>query len=270
MIAFYEDKKDRLYVRDLTDGSRQLACSAHLHYHIEVAILLQGNTVAFADTEEYHMQAGDIFISFPNQVHHFASSGLEKYYLFIIHPDLIADFSPTLTSKLPQRALIKGLGKDEDLLHLVHQICRFQQDELSPLEEMECRGYLLSFMAKLLSHLTFKEITRSKNTDTLSSIIAYCFQNYQSDLSLGILEKELHISKYYISHLFSDKLHISFNDYVNSLRISYACKHLRRSNSSITQIASLVGFASLRTFNRAFLKQMGVAPSVYRHAKNKK
>ena len=86
-------------------------------------------------------------------------------------------------------------------------------------------------------------------------MVEYCVRHFDKDLSLSVLERELHISKYYISHLFSDKLHISFNDYVNSLRISYACKHLRRSNSSITQIASLVGFASLRTFNRAFQKQ---------------
>ncbi len=266
MIAFYEDRKDRLCARDLTDGTRQLACSAHLHYHIEVAILMQGNTVAHAGTEEYHMQAGDIFISFPNQVHHFSSSDLERYYLLIIHPDLIPDLSPLFTHKLPDHALIRGLAQNRDILYLVDQICRFEQIELTPLEEIECQGYLLSFFAKLLAHLSLREAP-SKHTSTLNSIISYCLKNYQNDLSLTILEKDLHISKYYISHLFSDKLGISFNDYINSLRISFACNHLRRSSMSITEIASVVGFASPRTFNRAFLKQMGVTPSAYKQTR---
>lgn len=269
MIAFYEDRKDRLCARDLTDGSRQLACSAHLHYHIEVALLTHGSTVAYADTEEYHMEAGDVFISFPNQVHHFSSGGLERYYLLIIHPDLIPDLSTLFAHKLPNHALIKGLAKNEELLYLVEQICRFERADLSPLEEVECQGYLLSFFAKLLARLSLKEAP-SKHTSTLNSIIAYCLKNYQNDLSLAILENDLHISKYYISHLFSDKLHISFNDYINSLRISFACNHLRRSNLSITQIAGAVGFASPRTFNRAFLKQMGTTPSAYKQTRKLK
>jgi AraC-like DNA-binding protein len=78
------------------------------------------------------------------------------------------------------------------------------------------------------------------------------------------LERDLHISKYYISHVMSQKLNIGFNDYVNSLRISSACRLLRKSDRSITEISELVGFNTLRTFNRAFFKQMGVTPSDYR------
>lgn len=269
MIAFYEDRKDRFCARDHTDGERQLACSAHLHFHIEVAMLLEGNTVAFADTEEYHMQAGDIFISFPNQVHHFSSTGKERYFLMIIHPDLIPDLAPLFTRKRPQSALIKGAAGDKELKHLANRICSFYREELTSLEEIECQGYLLSFFAKLLSHMTLAQ-TPSGHTGTLNSIISYCLKNYQSDLSLSTLEQDLHISKYYISHLFSDKLCIGFNDYINSLRVSFACNHLRRSDLSITQISSAVGFASPRTFNRAFLKQIGVTPSAYRQAKKSK
>ena len=79
-----------------------------------------------------------------------------------------------------------------------------------------------------------------------------------------LLEQELHISKYYISHLFSDKLHISFNDYVNSLRVSHACRYLRDGTLSVTEVAAKVGFGTLRTFNRAFSKQIGCTPSAYR------
>ena len=269
MIAFYEDRKDRFCAKNHTDDAKQLACSAHLHFHIEVAMLLEGNTVAFADTEEYHMQAGDIFISFPNQVHHFNSKGEERFFLMIIHPDLIPDLAPLFTHKRPQSALISGVANDEEIRHLADRICGFYRDELTGLQEIECQGYLLSFFAKLLSYMTLKEAP-ANHTGTLNSIISYCLKNYQNDLSLTTLEKDLHISKYYISHLFSDKLCIGFNDYINSLRVSFACNHLRRSDLSITEIASVVGFASPRTFNRAFLKQIGVTPSAYRQAKKPK
>ena len=65
----------------------------------------------------------------------------------------------------------------------------------------------------------------------------------------------------------SNKLHIGFNDYINSLRVSNACKHLLKTDLSITEISEIVGFNTLRTFNRAFVKQMGITPSDYRTKK---
>ena len=62
----------------------------------------------------------------------------------------------------------------------------------------------------------------------------------------------------------SNKLKMGFNDYVNSLRISNACKQLIKSDASITEISENVGFNTLRTFNRAFMKQTGMTPSEYR------
>ena len=78
------------------------------------------------------------------------------------------------------------------------------------------------------------------------------------------MEEELHLSKYYISHLFGSKIGTGFNDYINALRVSEACRYLRRTNKSITEISALVGFGTLRTFNRAFFKQVGMSPSEYR------
>ena len=36
---------------------------------------------------------------------------------------------------------------------------------------------------------------------------------------------------------------------------------------SITEISDASGFGTLRTFNRAFIKQMGVSPSDYKHSR---
>ena len=69
--------------------------------------------------------------------------------------------------------------------------------------------------------------------------------------------------------MINSRLHIGFNDYVNSLRISSACKRLVKSDDTVTEISETVGFNTLRTFNRAFRKQMGMTPSEYRAQKKK-
>ena len=110
---------------------------------------------------------------------------------------------------------------------------------------------------------TFKKIN-AEDIHAIGSVMNYCMAHYSEPLSLDLLEKKLHINKYYISHIMNQKLNMGFNDYINSIRISNACRKLSESNLSISEISDAVGFNTVRTFNRAFSKRMGISPREYR------
>ena len=264
MIAFYENRNEDFYSRNSATGRHRLQCAAHLHYHIELVLMLDGDALGFSDVEQVDISPGDVFISFPNQIHRFESHGPERYYLFIINPDMMPELTALFTSSVPRSSLLRGAGQDPEILTLVKRLASMSTPE-NAFDEVERRGYLLALFGKLLSRMELINASQG-DSHALKAIVNYCTRNYTKELSLSVLEQELHISKYYISHLFSDKLHIGFNDYINSLRVSFACHHLRHSDKSVTEISSLVGFSTLRTFNRAFLKQKGKTPSEYRHA----
>ncbi|MBP3396722.1 MAG: AraC family transcriptional regulator [Clostridia bacterium] len=264
MITFYQTHTSDLVCHaSRPQGSLQVA--AHLHRHIELAMLLEGHTVAYDGTERYQLEPGDVFISFPNHIHRFETVDQERYILMIVNPDLMPELAHTFLSFSPRSARVPGAARDPQLLQIAEALVA-STDDTSPYADQMRRGYLQVFFSKLLSQM---ELTESPYQDSqaLKTVIAYCSAHYQSELSLGLLERELHISKYYISHLFSDKLRIGFNNYLNSLRLSYACDHLCHSDASITEIAEKAGFGTARTFNRAFLKQMGCTPSEYRQGK---
>ena len=84
-------------------------------------------------------------------------------------------------------------------------------------------------------------------------------------ISLDILSAELGLSVSYISRFFSSKLKMSFSDYINGMRLSEAVTLLNDSKLTITNISSITGFPSIRTFNNAFMKQYGMTPSQYRN-----
>ena len=114
----------------------------------------------------------------------------------------------------------------------------------------------------LLKHLKLQK--KQTSSDVVLQIIDYCLKNYKEPLSVDDVASALNISRSSVSHIFSSRLAISFNDYVNSLRLSDAVKLLKNSNDSVTDIASKVGFGTIRTFNRAFLKQYGMSPTSFR------
>ncbi len=265
MVAFYENRTDEFHARRTKDGKGHIGCPAHLHYHLELAIFLEGEARAFADTKEYTLHPGDVFLTFPNQVHRYESYTKEGYYLFIVNPDILSELSRVFDGGVPTSAVLPGAANDPEIVELADKLYHIRED--MPFYETLRRGYLLTLFSKLLPQFTLTS-ANTGDTHTLKDIVTYCTKNYTKDLSLAELERELHISRYYISHLFSDKLKIGFNSYINSLRISYACRYLRHSDKSVTEISDLVGFGTLRTFNRAFLRQTGKTPSEYRRAKS--
>ncbi|MGM9683082.1 MAG: helix-turn-helix domain-containing protein [Eubacteriales bacterium] len=262
MNFYYQNLKYDFYCRDTRFSGNTLGIVPHLHFHVELAILFEGKTRISVDTDTFEVEAGDAFVIFPNQVHRYETLEREKYILLIVNPEIISEFSGIFTSSLPVSNKIPGAANDKELRELMFKISdAYRSDEAY--RDVVLRGYLLAFFGKLFGKIDLKDF-KSREIHVLGTIMNYCMNNFDRDLSLDTLEKELHLSKYYISHVISNKLNIGFNDYVNSLRVSNACKYLLKTDKSITEISEIVGFNTLRTFNRAFQKQMGITPSDYR------
>ena len=262
MITFYENRTDDFYCRDRRNIPSSLHCAAHLHPHLELILLLEKRLEIFADAERVVLEEGDLFVIFPNQIHRLDDTEKVRHLCFIINPDIMPELATVFAESLPASGCICGAGKDPEILSLALQLADLRMEK-GPFAETRRRGYLLALFGRLLPAMDLNK-TVPGDSHALKAIVNYCAKNYTKDLSLALLESELHISRYYISHLFSDKLRIGFNDYVNSLRVSFACNYLKHSDKSVTEISDLVGFGTLRTFNRAFQKQMGHSPSEYR------
>ena len=112
--------------------------------------------------------------------------------------------------------------------------------------------------------LTKEEKNEIKKNDTLGEIVGYCNKHFCEKLSLEMLERELHINRYYISHVINEKLGEGFNDYLNSLRVNKACRLLIESDKSIKEISDEVGFGTVRSFDRVFMRKKGETAREYR------
>ena len=262
MKAIYEHRNDDLYCRDSRHTGKTLGYISHLQHHIELGFVKSGHTKVSVDSNEYDVESGDIIVVFPNQIHRFETIERERYILLLVNPDMLPELNKQFTTTIPVSNLIKGAARDKELSELIESISETYFSN-EPYKDAILRGYLLAFFGKLLRKTELRDV-QSCDYHVLGMILNYCITNSDKNLSLGMLESELHISKYYISHIMSSKLHIGFNDYINSLRVSNACKYLLRTDKSVTEISEIVGFNTLRTFNRAFFKQMGVTPSAYR------
>lgn len=261
MPTFYENKR----IPVTTGIGKRLSDGAHLHNHLEVVYLLDGETKTVCDNREDTMKKGDVFIAFPNQVHCYPriGDGHAEHFLFIFSPSVCSEFKDLFRRMIPTSPVVRAENLDENLLTLAKKVHEENQKD-SPYREVITRGYLIAFLGKLFQSMEFREEKQSDGT-LLKGILNFCNKHYTEPLSLDRLAQELNVGKYHISHILSEKLKISFPDYVNGLRINDAIRQLTEEpDRPITDIAYDCGFNSTRTFNRAFVKYTGFPPREFR------
>lgn len=106
---------------------------------------------------------------------------------------------------------------------------------------------------------------KEENTvDIIRSAQDYILANYNKDLILDDVSKELQISPYYFSKLFKKRTGSTFIEYLTNVRIERAKEFLRNTNKSMKEICLDVGYSDANYFSRTFKKNVGVTPSEYK------
>ncbi len=263
MFAYYENRiKSFAFENTNMKNGRPLDFPPHIHPHIELIYIKEGQVSCSCDLKEYDAESDDLFVAFPNQVHEYRGKTKHAFTMMIIDPEYIPDFSNIYGKKIPESAIIKSISQYPTMRALLKMITSEYltgQDS----NRIVLQGLLYALFGEIYNHSTFVE-QASHGENSVNAIIKFCSKNFKSNITLESIEKEVHLNKYYISHIFSDKLNISFTEYINLLRLTEACKMLSETKMSVTQISEAAGFNTTRTFNRAFLKKFGLSPMDYR------
>ncbi len=88
-------------------------------------------------------------------------------------------------------------------------------------------------------------------------------------LTLSELALRVGTNRTYLSNYINQVLHLTFFDYVNSLRLDFANDLLLNTNFTLEVIAEKSGFNSLSTFRRCFMQRHDCSPSAYRKVNRK-
>lgn len=254
MSAVYENRDIPISLEPQT----RLTTLPHLHKELEIILVAQGSTEVFADKFHSKIKKGELFISFPNQIHYYKNCVSGKYYVGIVSADVLFDMEGILRKSSPKNNVI-AIPDGSPLPELFRNAAAASE----PHRMTQLCGYLNLIMSEILPLLELKSLIQSDNS-TLKSILDFCGHNFSANLSLDDVAENLHLSKYYISHVINRQLGLTFSDYINSLKIDEACDQLKNSNKKISDISEDVGFGSIRTFNRIFKELMGATPVEYR------
>ena len=112
------------------------------------------------------------------------------------------------------------------------------------------------------------EVTDLSEDTLYQSIIQYIESHIDEDLSLDLLAEKLHVSKFHISHIFTDTNGLPLHKYITKKRLDM-CRDAILSGQDISIVASAYGFSDYSVFYRAFTKEYGKSPKKYRDEKTR-
>ncbi len=267
MLPTYEENQDRCEVRILPTSH----FSPHLHASLEVVQLLEGSYTLGCGIDLFPMKPGDVGIIFPGLIHHFhVFDGTKGRALHLLaSPSFLGTFSEVLTTKRPVTPLIPKELQPSDIPYALSRLAAITAKGIDP-EDLSTRALLHAFvqivLAQSLPRLSLYARTDEKDQDPVYRTVSYIAAHFQEDLTLTGMARDLGISPYALSRIFSGTFHQNFNHYVNEVRLLYVTSMLRDTDRAITEIAYEAGFQSQATFNRVFQARYHCSPRAFRNA----
>lgn len=230
----------------------------HLHKNVEITMVLSGKINISINGQDYVLSEGDMAIIFSNQPHSYKTIEKNQILLIFFDATFPGDFTGELFNHVPDNPVIPK-----------HQMLPGLLTTLYTLYKEQCDNRLLkAYTSVVLGHalplLLMKKVDYKKEIDLIPKILAYIDIHFLDHIDLDTLSKELGISKFIISRIFSEQFHISFRDYINGQRAAFAHMLLLSTTHPVTDIAFDSGFNSLRSFYRVFKKEYGITPNEFR------
>lgn len=245
-------------------NARELGFATHIHSYIEILYVYSGVQHMVIDDVQYAVKQGEAAVIFPEIIHQYYRDGemIADGLIVTCETKIFGGQLPDISTLRPKTPIISKEKISEDA---VFEFSRLSEDE--PLLTKLGRTFII--MQNVFDSLEFEKQERAPLRDITIRVMEYVAKNFTQPLTLDSIAKELNVSKYYVSHVFSDKIKMNFRNYLGLARAEYAAKMIRTLDDSLTDIGSYAGFDSPRTFNRVFHSVYGMTPREYRNHINK-
>jgi AraC-like DNA-binding protein len=103
-----------------------------------------------------------------------------------------------------------------------------------------------------------------KDSERMNEVFNYVLKNFKNDINLSEIANNTRFSEAAFCRYFKLRTQKTFVEFVNEIRIEYACKLLAENDLNILEICYESGFKNLSNFNRQFRRYTKNNPKTYR------
>lgn len=270
-VKYLEGLNLKIFISCLISFSKTLF---HWHKEIEIMLVVDGPVTIYTENAQFQLETDDIFIINPNEVHCIQKKKEMNSALIIqVAPNFCNTYFPELKRIRFSDRHFKKNGPGEKIWKMMFGYVLQMVDSLSTRES----GFQFRVMSKM--NMIFydlfeysdhervsenKRVLESRNMKRLNRIISYIQENFAYKITLTDIAEMEGLDMYYLSHFIKKYIGMSFQQYLNKLRLAKAVDLLMNTNNRNIDICYESGFSDYRYLSKAFLNEFGCTPAQYK------
>lgn len=257
----------------------------HHHDFYEVYLLLDGAVEYWVDGEICRLEAGDLLLIHPQQLHRPLPGHADIYERIVLWID--RDYLAMLSDEDIDLCRCFDIALPGHRMHIRASDAR-KHAVAARLGELVRESYSDSVGATLLANGIFlqfmvelnrlagtlaadgsstdsgdhSDIRTTENSALISRVLAYIGAHCHEELSLDSIAAYFYVSKYHLSHAFSREVGISVYRYITIRRLMLARQLLSRGIPA-GEVCYHSGFRDYAGFYRAFKAEYGISPRAF-------
>lgn len=252
----------------------------HYHPELELVYIIKGEGTRFIGDNIARFESGDLVLLGPNLAHVWKSD--EEYFLpesrkmvaaIVIHFPIdflganlwsIPEFSSiTKLIESSRRGISFHIPSGHPLRKLLNNI-----PNLSPFDRLLILLTILNQLAdfndvQILSSIPFVENSHEHQSARMDKINNFILLNFSKEIQIEKIALIANMTVASLCRYFKKKTRKSVTEFINEVRIGYACKLLIDGKCTITDICYQCGYTNSSYFNRQFKKITQINPSQY-------
>lgn len=245
----------------------------HFHNYMEIGVCYEGCGEMGYGEDEYKFEAGDFTVipkNYPHSTNSKENVVCSWEYLFIDTEKILKRIygeNHTLYTRIFNRVNAKAhlfsedeqpeiVRKIQTILKLMHERGEFYQERAEGLVQaliFDIAGVNRREQEELIDNNGKKRIL------WIDKMVDHISDYYMETIKISDLEEKCHMSEAHFRRVFSKHMKMSPIEYINLVRINIACDYMRKTNDSISDIATKCGYATASTFHRNFKKITGMS-----------
>lgn len=252
----------------------------HYHNNYEISFITEGTGKRIVADSIEEFQPGDLVFLGSNLPHVWIADKeqrqLTERNLEMVFLQFTSNiFFPQLLTLPEFKNIRKALEMSEKGIQIVGQTLNevseimLQLPFLKGFDRMNQFFRLMNIIGESSSNISLasEEYIRKRFTTgnrRIALLHDYLMHHYREDIDLENLAQLVHMAEGSLCRFFKMQVGTSIFEYLNKIKVEFACKLLMDPDMSIFDVCIDSGFNNLSHFNKQFRKNMGVTPSEYR------
>ena len=252
----------------------------HYHNNFEISFITEGSGKRIVADSIEEFQPGDLVFIGKNLPHVWIpdkeASTPSNRTLEMVFLQFTSSVMGSQLLNLPEfKFIAKALSLSERGIQIVGQTLNEVSEIMLQLPYLKSFDRMLHFFKMMdiigrsdtniqLASKEYLKIRFTTGNKRIDAIHEYLMNNYREEINLKRLAALVSMAEGSLCRFFKVNMGMTVFEYLNKIKVEFACKLLMDNDLSILEVCFDSGFNNLSHFNKQFKKSTGVPPKDYR------